>query len=249
MTGDCTREHYDRLAANYDENWAHSPAFLDWMSGCILRRLQLTGTEAVADIGGGTGLYARALAPHAASVVCADASAAMLAQVPATRGLVTAIATAEDVAAGRTRLSPDGFDAILLKEVLHHVADPAAVIGGLAGLLRPGGRMLVVMLPARVTYPLFAGALELFAARQPDPAVIADHMRAAGLGTSLSYETFPLSFPTGRYLQMVRNRYMSLLSSFTDAQLEAGVREIRRSHPEETISFPDTLAFIRGQAA
>jgi SAM-dependent methyltransferase len=50
-----TRDHYDRLAATYDENWAYSPAFVAWMTGAILRRLQLTGADVVADIGCGTG--------------------------------------------------------------------------------------------------------------------------------------------------------------------------------------------------
>jgi hypothetical protein len=58
----------------------------------------------------------------------------------------------------------------------------------------------------------------------------------------LGYESCPLVFPTERYLQMVRSRYMSLLSHFNDAQLEAGVAEIRRAHPGEQIAFTDTFA-------
>ena len=54
-----TRDHYARLAATYDENWAYSPAYLEWMTGCIQQQLDLTGTDLVADIGCGTGLYAR----------------------------------------------------------------------------------------------------------------------------------------------------------------------------------------------
>jgi len=45
---------------------------------------------------------------------------------------------------------------------------------------------------------------------------------------------------------MVRNRYMSLLSVFDDAQLEAGVAQIRREHPVDRIEFPDTFAFVLG---
>ncbi len=74
-------------------------------------------------------------------------------------------------------------------------------------------------------------------------------MRDAGLEAELTYESFPLVFPTERYLQMVRNRYMSLLSSFNDEQLEAGAAEIRAAHPEEEITFTDTLAFVLGRAA
>jgi len=249
VDGNVTGDHYARLAATYDENWAYSPAFVDWMTGCIQRRLRITEGDLVADIGCGTGLYARRLARYAAAVVCAEPSAPMLAQVPADDTLIPVAASAEDLAAGRVGLPQGGYDAILLKEVLHHVADPATVISGLARLLRPGGRMLVVMLPTQISYPLFTAALELFTARQPDPAVIAGNMHTAGLYSALTYESFPLTFLTKRYLQMVRNRYMSLLSYFDDAQLEAGVAEIRQANPGETIAFTDTFAFVLGTAA
>lgn len=248
MTEGSARDHYDRLAATYDENWAYSPAFLDWMSGCVQRRLRVTSTDVVADIGCGTGLYAGGLAEHGAVVACVDASAGMLAQVPGDGRLVPVQANVEDVALGRAALPYERFDAMLLKEVLHHVAgsERAGVIAGLARLLRPGGRMLVVMLPTVISYPLFGAALELFARRQPDPAEITDQMRAAGLEAELTLESFPLAFPTGRYLQMVRNRYMSLLARFSDAELEAGVAEIARAHPGEEIAFEDTFAFVLG---
>ena len=249
MHENVTRDHYDRLAATYDENWAYSPDFLTWMTGCLLRRLRITNSDVVADIGCGTGLFARRLAQHAAAVVCVAPSAAMLAQVPAGDRLIRVGTSAEDLAAGRVALPHDGYDAILLKEVLHHVGDRAGVIAGLTRLLRPGGRMLVVMLPALISYPLFDAALELFSDLQPDPAEVAGEMGAAGLLAELTYESFPLAFPTERYLGMVRNRYMSLLSHFDDAQLEAGMAEIRRANPGEQVAFTDTFAFVLGTAA
>ncbi len=246
MNSDVTRDHYDRLAASYDENWAYSLQFVEWMTGCILRRLSISGGELVADIGCGTGLYAHGLAQRAAAVVCVEPSAAMPARVPREDRLLPVEASAEDLAAGRTVLPHDGYDAMLLKEVLHHVGNQGPVIAGLARLLKPGGRMLVTMLPSRIGYPLFAAALKLFEQRQPNPAAIADAMRGAGLCAELSYDSFPLSFPAERYLQMVRNRYMSLLASFDDAALEAGVAEIRRAHRGERIEFTDTFAFVLG---
>jgi ubiquinone/menaquinone biosynthesis C-methylase UbiE len=249
VNGDITQEHYARLAATYDENYAYSPAFLEWMSGCILRRLRLGRGDVAADVGCGTGLFARGLAERAATVICIDPSEAMLAQVPAGERLITVAAAAEDVAAGRAGLPAERLDAVLLKECLHHVPDRAAVIAGLARLLRAKGRMLVVMLPKQISYPLFADALELFTQRQPDPVEVAGEMRAAGLDAELTYESFPLAFPAERYLRMVRNRYMSLLSAFDDEQLEAGAAEIRAAHPEDEIAFTETFAFVLGTAS
>lgn len=249
VSDNVTRSHYARLAATYDDNWAYRPEFVTWLTERIQQRLRIRPSDHVADIGCGTGLFARGLAQHAAAVVCAEPSSPMLAQLPQDSRLIPLVASAEDLASGRTSLPREHYDAILLKEVLHHVDDRAAVIDGLARRLRPGGRMLVVMLPTRISYPLFADALRLFASQQPDPADIASVMRSAGLETELGFESFGLHFPAERYLQMVRDRYMSLLSHFDDERLEAGIQEIRRANPGEEIAFSETYAFILGTKA
>ena len=33
----------ERLAATRDDGWAHSPAFLAWMAGCVRRPLEFAG--------------------------------------------------------------------------------------------------------------------------------------------------------------------------------------------------------------
>ncbi|MET8049528.1 class I SAM-dependent methyltransferase [Streptosporangium sp. NPDC005286] len=249
MRSDVTRAHYDRLADRYDENWAYSPEFIRWMTDDILDRLRLGPGDLAMDLGCGTGLYSRGLARHASTVVCADPSPAMLEQLPADERLIPLHSGAEDLAEGRIAPPHDGYDAILLKEVLHHVTDPPRVLAGLARLLRPGGRMLVVMLPTSIDYPLFSAALRLFEERQPDPTGIVTAMGRSGLAAELSYDEFPLAFTVEHYTQMVRNRYMSLLSSFDDAELEAGISEIRREHSGPEVRFPDRFAFVLGVKA
>jgi len=247
--GDETRAHYDHLAPVYDQNWAYSPDFLEWMSGCILARLRVKYGDRVVDVGCGTGLYARRLAEHTGSVVCVDPSARMLERVPDDPRLVVVRASAEDLASGSTVLPRGQFEAILVKEAIHHVADRGTVIGGLAKLLAPGGRLLIVMLPTSIEYPLFQAAHDRFRELQPSPEVVAAVMGDAGLAVDLSYDDFPLVFPTERYVAMVRDRYLSLLSMFDDEELAAGVGEIRRRYPGEWVEFRDRFAFVLGVAS
>lgn len=246
MGNDATRAHYDRLADKYDENWAHSTEFIQWMTSNIQQRLRLGSDDRVIDVGCGTGLYARGLVERASSVLCIDPSQAMLDQLPADDRLIPLHAGAEDLAEGRVQPPHDGYDAILLKEVIHHVADPSAVLAGLTRLLRPGGRILVAMLPMSIEYPLFDAALRLFRELQPDPEDIAAAMRDSGLAAELTYDEFPLVFTAERYIRMVRSRYMSLLSSFDDAAIEAGIDEIRRRYPGPEFRFPDRFTFVLG---
>src|ERR1700728_3676011 len=107
MTGsrqEDTQAHYQRLAARYDQNWAYSPDYITWMTGCILDRASIRPGDRVADIGCGTGLYSRALATAAGHAFCIDPSQAMLGQLPADPALIPVHASAEDIAAGRVTL-------------------------------------------------------------------------------------------------------------------------------------------------
>ena len=104
----------------------------------------------------------------------------------------------------------------------------------------------MVMLPTSIDYPLFDAAIRLFRERQPDPRAIAAAMADAGLDAELTYEEFPLAFTVERYVQMVRSRYMSLLASFDESEIEEGIAEIRHRHPDPEVRFHDRFAFVAG---
>lgn len=244
-----TEPHYARLAETYDANWAHSGEYVTWMNEHIDARLGITAGDRVADLGAGTGLFLRALAEHVSAdnpILCIDPSQPMLDNLPDDPRLVPVCATAEQVANGEVRLAYDKLDALVAKEAVHHFHDLSGTLRGLAGLLAPGGRLLVVTLPPRLDYPLFAAALERFAANQPEPDDIADALRAAGLDTQLEYEQFPVRVGRDHYLDLVANRWMSMLSTWTESELAAGLEEMRAAHPEEELQFVDRFAFVRG---
>ncbi|MEU8782634.1 class I SAM-dependent methyltransferase [Streptomyces sp. NPDC048637] len=243
--------HYERLAAEYDEHWVYEPHHITWMSARIAETLRLSSADRIADIGCGTGMFAREVArivnpEHA--ILCVDPSVAMLRQIgtPPPAGLTPIVASAEDIAAGRSQLPYGQLDAIWLKESVHHVADPAATLYGLAARLAPGGRLLVIMLPTSIEYPLFQAALDHFAELQPDPALIVGHLREAGLQTHLRHVEYELRLDREKYVGMVRARYMSMLSTFTDSEIEKGIDEMRAAHPEPVLAFPDCFAFLLG---
>ncbi|MFB7246650.1 class I SAM-dependent methyltransferase [Streptomyces populi] len=246
------RGHYEGLAAEYDEHWVYDSNYVPWMAGRIAEALQLDPADRVADIGSGTGLFAREVARRLKPlhpILCVDPSEAMLRRLgsPPPPDLTPIVASAEDLAEGRADLPYEKLDAMWLKESVHHVADPAHTLRGLTDQLAPGGRVLVVMLPATIRYPLFEAALVRFEELQPDPTGIEQHLRAAGLEASLTHVEHELRIDRDKYFGMVRARYMSLLSTFTDSEIEKGIEEMRVSHPEPVLVFPDRFAFILGR--
>lgn len=166
----------------------------------------------------------------------------MLAQLDDDPRLRPLRAPAEELATGEVGV----WDAILLKESLHHVAKSArrAVLHGLARQLAPGGRLVVVMLPPQLDHPLFTAALDRLTRATFTPTTAAHHLADAGLDVTVRHEAFPVTLPTTRWLDMVRARYMSLLNHFTDDELAHGLTEIRQHHRSDTLAFNDRYAFV-----
>ena len=100
--------------------------------------------KTIVDVGCGGGLLAEAMARKGGKVLGIDLASELLdvARLHATQAGVAVDYerhSAEALAATR----PGGFELVTCMEMLEHVPDPAAVIGALARLVKPGGDVFV----------------------------------------------------------------------------------------------------------
>ena len=126
---------YSRQAETYDTTRAASPSVL----GPLREALAGAPGRRLADIGGGTGNYARALRDEGWEPVVIDREPAMLAQAAA-KGLETLAGDAQALP-----LPDASVDAAMLVSMLHHVEDPAAALAEARRILRPGGRLALMV--------------------------------------------------------------------------------------------------------
>ncbi len=99
----------------------------------------------VVDLGTGTGRMLRLLAPHAKAALGLDLSQQMLniaRQATAEAGLDHCELRHGDVFA--TRLPGGSADLVVVHQVLHYLADPAAAVAEAARLVAPDGKLVVV---------------------------------------------------------------------------------------------------------
>ncbi len=107
----------------------------------VVTTLGLKPTDVVADIGAGTGYFARRFANHVAKVYAVDIDKDLLVIVQrnAPANLITVLATPDD-----PRLPDQSVDLIFFCEVLHHIANRAEYYPKIAKALKPGGRVVVI---------------------------------------------------------------------------------------------------------
>ncbi|MGH8184154.1 MAG: bifunctional 2-polyprenyl-6-hydroxyphenol methylase/3-demethylubiquinol 3-O-methyltransferase UbiG [Rhodanobacteraceae bacterium] len=115
----------------------------------VAERMTLHGAR-VADIGCGGGLLSEALAKAGAQVIAIDLAPEVIevaklhvhetnAGLPAPLAIDYRLCASHDLAVSE----PAAFDAVCCMEMIEHVPDPAALVGDLARLLKPGGKLFL----------------------------------------------------------------------------------------------------------
>jgi len=107
----------------------------------VVMALGLKSTDTVADIGAGTGYFARRFTHHAAKVYAVDIDQKLLdiARHDAPTNLEAVLAAPDD-----PRLPAAAIDTIFFCDVLHHIENRQAYYAILARALKPGGRIVVI---------------------------------------------------------------------------------------------------------
>ncbi len=105
----------------------------------VVRALEIRPDEVIADIGAGTGYFARRFARHAARVYAVDIEPKLLEQAArdAPENLITVHAAPDD-----PKLPPNSVDTVFFCNVLHHIENRPEYLKKLAAALRPGGRIV-----------------------------------------------------------------------------------------------------------
>ena len=240
------KNHYAKIAHNYDDLWTYNPEFIKFIAQNIIEKLNLQFTDKLVDLGCGTGLFTKEIQNQIElkhPIICVDSSPEMLKEIPVNNIYKPLLMDVIDFSN-----QTDNLDKILLKEMIHHVNDKPKLIANLFNRLNPGGIFLLILLPPTIEYPLFESAKKRYKESQPHYRTIETLFQQVGFQTEVTVVTYPLSLDKARYFTMVENRYMSLLSRFTEGEIRQGLKEMEEKYFDQlTLDFNDVFIFIQGK--
>ena len=139
--GQVPHQHHPPSSAEYAKV-LEDPSRDEWQKPHeVVMALDLRATDVVADIGAGTGYFARRFASHASKVYAVDIDKELLAviQKDAPPNVTVVLAAPDD-----PRLPVQSVDLIFFCDVLHHIENRTAYYSKLVKALKPGGRVVVI---------------------------------------------------------------------------------------------------------
>ena len=141
--GDVVRRQFGKQAARWEQylSYLDSQDVVEWISG----HLELRPHFSVLDVATGTGLLARAIAPHVHSVVGLDATPEMLdAGRKQARADVLGNVVFEEGEAEHLPYPGEAFDLVTSRIAMHHFPNPLGPAREMARVCRPGGHVAII---------------------------------------------------------------------------------------------------------
>ena len=150
------------------------------------------------------------------------------------------------------------IDQILCKELVHHFDEDSrlSLFKGMHDNLTHSSdhtSLLIITRPVEVDYPLWDAARRVWRENQPSSDSIMDDLNRAGfVDVEATMEPYRCKISLEKWQSMVRRRFWSTFSKFSDEELDDGCRAIESERPPDQngeIHFEDQLLFISARKA
>lgn len=239
------KEHYNSIAATFDKNWGFTPKYMNWMISKIVSLLELSTENIFVDIGAGTGLYTKAIQNKIKfknKVIFVEPSFDMANIVRNNSNFLVFNETSEIFF--NREIS---FDKILFKEVIHHIKDRKELWEKLYKNLNKEGAFLIITRPQNTKLPLFDKAKDKFRENQPNYMDLINEVKKDNFEIKTYKDDFVFQLDKEKWYQMIKDRFMSDLSEFSNEEIDEGIAELEKKLIGNTLEIIDEIIFIYGK--
>lgn len=278
-----TASHYGAHSADsYEKAYFYEAgAYMQHLVDLVSNRLQLEQEleqRRILDIGGGTGNFAQALVNNTCNTTEAIVVDPFLDPTSSIdpNDRVKFVKEPAEAFLEPPRDNNDNdwwrkeYHQVLLKEIVHHLKeeDRVGIFRGMyQGLVplpkkdddaaaAPPPSLLIITRPQiDIDYPLWDAARTVWRENQPSAFDFQRELKRAGFtDISATLEAYPCQISLERWQSMVRQRFWSTFSNFSDDELNDACQQIVQDYKDRTtedgiLHFEDRLVFISARKA
>lgn len=236
---------------------------MDYLSKLVRDRLGLAEAtkRRLLDIGGGTGNFTKLIVQDSPQVEAVVVDPFLEETDDGNSGDAVKFVKASAESLAQPAVAEEwwkrDYHQVLMKEVVHHLESSEDRVAVFEGIVRDvssssdGPGVLIITRPqVEIDYPLWAEARQVWADNQPSATELESELKQAGFtNVSNTIEAYPCDIELERWLSMVRGRFWSTFSNFSDEELEEACDRMRKDEADRVdekgvIRFEDRLVFI-----
>lgn len=234
--------HYKNIANNFNKVWKFSNNYKIWATEKIGYYLALTNDDIFVDIGGGTGTFTNMIVEkyNPAKTYCVEPEEDMC---KLARKYTSFETVCSDAFYFINNLKYN-YSTMLFKEVIHHIDNRPTLWKDIYKSIDNNGKILIYTRPQNIKFPLFQKAKDVFHKNQPHYDLVVDELKNAGFNVEVSIESFTFELSKEEWYKMLKARFMSDLSIFTDEEIIDGIEELENKYHSNTYIMEDEIIFI-----
>eukprot|EP00934_Nitzschia_sp_Nitz4_P007863 Nitzschia sp. Nitz4//scaffold382_size14485//10635//11480//NITZ4_008938-RA/size14485-processed-gene-0.8-mRNA-1//1//CDS//3329549923//7853//frame0 len=272
-----TSSHYQgHSAESYEQAYFYEAgAYQQYLVDLVRERLCLTPSTSkrhVLDIGGGTGNFAQALMEgmDGCEITVVDPFLDPTHMEPSSTEANQGLGFVKETAEVFLKPPQDStmepwrthFHQVLLKEVAHHLLakDRVGIFQGMRQEAKrlsvpsdqpnPPAVLIITRPQIEIDYPLWDAARTVWKNNQPSAQEFETELKQAGfIDVQTTLEAYPCQIQWTRWQEMVKNRFWSTFSNFSDQELQEACQVMTQEYAERIdadgkIHFEDRLVFV-----
>ena len=228
-------EHYERIAADYDDSFKYQHA---GTIGVLFRNVTFDPEDRILDIGGGSGEIAHRIWEKAGlknPIVCVDPSKEMLELAKQREGVSPILSGAMEYFLSNPSPPDVPYNKITLFHCIHHFKEDLTVVfSGVKDYLPENGVCVVFQHLQGLSVPFFE------AIKQPVKYVQLNQLCGKildDLGLKWKWLTDSVYLPVQMFgwYDAIRSRYLTYLETLSDAKLEEGISLLKQKYGDKEI--------------
>ena len=245
------KSHYQNIGSEYDSMIFYSdPKKLDWNINQTIEALDIKKDDIVSDIGGGSGLlafklYDKVKLKH--KVFNVDPHSAILSQSKKYPDSINPILMDSNQFIKSSYAKKSSV--FLIKEAIHHFNNLQEFLDNLSDLVKfdQNKRILITTRCKISSLNLFKKATQMFESHSIDSYLALRIMLLnSNLNPEISLNSFTQEIQKNNFFSMIKKRFLSTLSNFSDEELHDGIKELEKKFSNtKKIKLKDDFLFIK----